>query len=76
MKGTRNSLIGDIAWRAKFLADLKIRDLWRYVASESSHTEHAMQTESKHRTKGDMIEEILMEEFQTEFDVEFKTEDL
>ena len=70
-KETRNSLIGDIAARAKFLADQKVDYLRRSVATENSNTDHAVWSESRHRTKGDMIEEILMEEFQTEFDREF-----
>ena len=74
-KETRNSLIGDIAARAKVLADEKIDYLRRSVATENSNTEHAMWAESRHRSKGDMIEEILIEEFQTEIDVDFESDD-
>ena len=48
-KETRNSLIGDIAARAKFLADQKVDYLRRSVATENSNTDHAVWSESRHR---------------------------
>lgn len=70
-----NDIVGLVAARAKALADEKIDYLRRSVASENAHTDHAIWMETKHRSRGDMIEEILMEEFNEEFPREIVQED-
>ena len=62
-----NDIVYLIAARAKALAAYDIQMLRRAVASQEATTEHAMWKESAHKTKGDMIEEILEEEFIVEF---------
>ena len=58
-----NDVVYAIAERAKVLANQKIDELRRSVASQEAHTEHAMWSESRHKSRGDMVEEILLEEF-------------
>ena len=77
LKGCKNvnDIVGLVAARAKALADEKIDYLRSAVASQEAHTPHAIWMETKHRTKGDMIEEILMDEFSEEFPREIQEDE-
>jgi hypothetical protein len=62
-----NDLVYKVAAKAKALADESLVLLRIQVASKDATTHYAMMKESMHRTRGDMIEEILCEEFIEEF---------
>lgn len=62
-----NDVVYKIAARAKELSGMTIDYLRRSVASENAHTEHAMWAEARGKSRGEMIEEILCEEFLEEF---------
>ncbi len=66
---TYNELVGKIAKRAKELADLKMDDL-RAHHPESTDTRSQLITfcKSERLSRGDIIEEILDDEFRLEFD--------
>lgn len=60
-----------IAKRAKELGDMKMPDL-RYAAGFGCDTEYEAQQKSKGVSRGSLIEEILVEEFDPEFDKDFE----
>ena len=62
-----NDIVYKVAESARVLADEKINYLRRSAASQEAHTEHAVWMETRHKTRGEMIEEILTDEFIEEF---------
>ena len=72
-KTTYNTLVSKIVERAKKLADEPINMLRLHVAVDAT-TFHGAIKESKHLSRGELIESILDEEFSLEFDTEIDLE--
>ena len=69
MQKTYNDLVFAIAQRAKDLADMKMPHL-REANGFNCDTAHEAREKDKYKSRGDIIEEILTEEFLEDFDVE------
>lgn len=63
---TARELMYEIAARAKYLADARLNDL--RIAVGTCDTPAASIREHRHRTRGDIIEEILIDEFEGAID--------
>ena len=71
---TTNDLVYKIAERAKVLANQSIRDLRLYVGGANEDTVTAALRAAARQNRGDLIEEILCDEFCEEFPKEIAEE--
>jgi hypothetical protein len=69
MQKTYNDLVFAIAKRAKDLADMKMHHL-RIENGFNCNTFHEAYEKDRYKSRGQIIEEILTEEFLEEFDTE------
>lgn len=69
---TYNTLIGDIAVRAKELANMSMDDLRQVLSSDEYGSVHAARQEFKGWSRGRLVEAILYDEYCTEFDFQVR----
>lgn len=74
---TYNELVGKIAQRAKELTSMKMNQL-RMEHHDAAETEVSTQNNAnvilKGKTQGELVEDILVDEFSAEFDFEIEKE--
>ena len=71
---TTNDLVAAIAVRTRALANMKMHQL-RLTNGYGCSTEGEAVDKDKHKDRGTIIEEVLLEEFQDEFPIDLESDD-